>query len=193
MNRRHLLTLLSVATLTACGGIPLRSIPRLMQLSGDLLQAQPAEFRVAIQMDQRIAPPAASVPMLSIQLTPKVAGAFAPVAKKLPLQLAPATEPAPTSAPPGPGRKWLIYSLPPATQVELSRIQAMVRHAQSQPGYQKGGQLSLGIEQTDLALTQPQLADTEWSTWLQVKQAEGYIQVWNGTPAQLLAMAQTRR
>lgn len=193
MNRRHLLTMMSVATLTACGGIPLRSIPRMMQLSGDLLHAQPAEFRVAIQLDERIAPPAASVPMLSIRLEPKVAGAFAPVDKKLPLQLAPATEPTPTSARPGPGRKWLIYSLPPATQAELSRIQALIRDAQSRPGHQKGGQLSLGIEQTDLALTQPQLADTEWSTWLQVKQAEGYIKVWSGTPAQLLAMAQTRR
>jgi hypothetical protein len=192
MQRRHLLWA-SLAALTACGGVPLRSIPRLMSLSGTLLDANPAEFLVALQVDARIAPPATAVPLLSIQLTPKVVGAFEPVDKKLPLQLA-APSTAATGLQPAPaGRRWLVYGLPPATQAELSRIQNMVRHAQAQPGYQKGGQLSLGIEQTELALTNPQLANTRWATWLQVKKAEGYFEIWSGTPAQILALANAKR
>jgi hypothetical protein len=192
MQRRHLLWA-SLAALTACGGVPLRSIPRLMSLSGTLLDANPAEFLVALQVDARIAPPATAVPLLSIQLTPKVVGAFEPVDKKLPLQLA-APSTAATGLQPAPaGRRWLVYGLPPATQAELSRIQNMVRHAQAQPGYQKGGQLSLGIEQTELALTNPQLANTRWATWLQVKKVEGYFEIWSGTPAQILALANAKR
>jgi hypothetical protein len=196
MHRRHwilLATLATLATLTACGGVPLRAIPRLMQLSGALLEANPAEFRVAMQVDARIAPPAGAVPLLSIQLTPKAAGAFEPVNKKLPLQLATSLGIAPGLSAAPAGRRWLLYSLPPVTQAELSCVQAMVRHAQAQPGYQKGGQLSLGIEQTELAITLSHLANTPWQTWLQVKQSDGYFEIWSGTPAQILALADGKR
>ncbi len=175
--------------LVACGGIPLRSLPRLMQLSDQLLDARPAEFRVALQVDARFNPPAQAVPRLTIQLTPKVAGAFEPVNKRLPMQRAPAAVAPQGLAPAAPGRQWLVYSFPVETQLELARVQATVRRAQAQPGYQKGGRLSLGIEQTALALDAPALANTPWQTWLQVREADGYFEVWSGTPAQLLTTA----
>ena len=175
--------------LVACGGIPLRSLPRLMQLPDQLLDARPAEFRVALQVDARFDPPAQVVPYLIIQLTPKVAGAFEPVNKKLPMQRAPAAVASEGLAPASPGRHWLVYRFPVETQLELSRVQTTVRRAQAQPGYQKGGSLSLGIEQTELALDTPALAHTPWQTWLRVREADGYLEVWSGTPAQLLAAA----
>lgn len=194
MNRRLTLQIFAATLfLSACGGIPLRAIPRLVQFSSDMLQANPAEFRVALQVDARISPPASTVPMLKIQLTPKNPGAFPPVDKSLPLQLATTSgtviglDPAPR------GRRWLHYSLPTETQAELRGIQATVRSAQAQPGYQKGGRLSLGIEQTDLALTDPTLANTRWETWLQTKQSEGFFEVWTGTPAQILRQAKAAR
>lgn len=187
MHRRSFL-LLASATLAACSGVPLRAIPRLMQLSGALLEAHPAEFQLALQVDARIAPLPTAVPLLKIQLQPRVAGAFEPVNKKLPLQLTTIQAAMGLDAAPA-GRRWLIYSLPPETQAELARIQRVVRRAQSQPGYQQGGHLSLGIEQTDLAITTPQLANTRWDTWLQVKKADGFFEIWSGTPAQLLATA----
>ncbi|MEX1168048.1 MAG: hypothetical protein WEK74_14505 [Hydrogenophaga sp.] len=194
MNRRLTILIFAAAfLLTACGGIPLRAIPRLLQFSSDMLEANPAEFRVALQVDARISPPASTVPMLKIQLTPKTLGAFEPVDKSLPLQLA-TTSGAVIGLDPAPrGRRWLYYSLPPETQAELRGIQATVRRAQAQPGYQKGGQLSLGIEQTDLALTDPALANTRWETWLQTKQSEGFFMVWTGTPAQILRQAKAAR
>jgi len=45
---KTLLTLALAALLTACGGIPLRSVPQLVSLQGKLLDANPAEFMLAI-------------------------------------------------------------------------------------------------------------------------------------------------
>jgi hypothetical protein len=190
MKRRIFCWALCAATLTGCGGIPLRSLPRLVQLSDTLLEANPAEFRVALQIDERITPPASVAPKLIVQIKPRVADAFEPVDKKLPLQLS--TENTAGLDPAPAGRRWLVYSMPPGTQAELIRIQEAIRRAQALPGDKKGGSLSLGIEQTDLAITNPALADTRWSTWLQVRKAQGFFEVWNGTPSQLLALAQKK-
>lgn len=186
---RRCLLLSAVALLTACGGIPLSAIPRLSQLSGQLLEANPAHFMVAVQVDARTVPPPGAAPQLLIQLKPKVAGAFEAVDKKLPLTLTTSSVATSGLDAPGTGRRWLVYSLPPATQAELLRVQAMVKQAQAQPGYQRGGSLSIGIEQKDLVMNDPALDHTRWSTWVQVKQSEGFFEMWNGTPAQIRKLA----
>lgn len=190
---RRSLLLSAAAALAACGGIPLTSLPRLVQLSGQLLDADPAQFIVALQVDARVVPPPGAVPLLHIQLKPKVEGAFAPVDRKLPLALTTATSATLGLDAPGPGRRWLVYSLPPATQAELQRVQATVKQAQAQPGYQRGGTLALGVEQKDLAVTDPALARTKWSTWMQVKQSEGFFEVWNGTPEEIRRLAEAKK
>ena len=190
--KRFFTCLVLSAALVGCGGIPLRSLPRLVQLSGQLLEADPAQFVVALQVDARVVPPPGAVPLLHIQLKPKVEGAFAPVDRKLPLAMTTATSATLGLDAPGPGRRWLVYSLPPATQAELRKVQAMVKQAQAQPGYQRGGTLALGVEQKDLAVTDPALSRTRWDTWLQVRQSEGFFEVWSGTPEQLRQAAQQR-
>lgn len=189
LTRRSLI-LAAGAALAACGGIPLRSLPRLAQLSGQMLDANPAHFMVALQVDARLTPPAGAVPYLLLKLTPKVAGAFDPVDKKLPLAMSSTGGATLGLDAPGPGRRWLVYSLPPATQAELQRIQATVKLAQAKPGYQRGGSLAMGVEQTDLAVADPALARTKWSTWMQVKQSEGFFEVWNGTPEEIRRLAE---
>jgi hypothetical protein len=54
-----------------------------------------------------------------------------------------------------------------------------------------GGSLALGVEQESLAaaITDPVLTETRWETWLQMKKAEGFFEVWSGTPAQLQKLA----
>ena len=74
--------------LVSCGGVPLRSLPKLMQMQGELLDMNPAEFMVALQVDTRLVPPVGAVPLLVIKLQPREPGAFEPVDKKLPLALA---------------------------------------------------------------------------------------------------------
>lgn len=190
---RRSLVLLTAAALTACGGIPLSSLPRLARLSGQLLDADPAQFMVALQVDARVLPPPGAVPLLHIRLQPKVEGTFAPVDRKLSLALTTATRATQGLDAPGPGRRWLVYSLPPAAQAELKNVQATVRQAQAQPGYQRGGSLALGVEQNDLAITDPALARTKWSTWMQVRQSEGFFEVWTGTPEEIRKAAEQKR
>ena len=182
--QRLLLSFVLCATLVACSGVPLRSLPRLMQMSGTLLDASPAEVMIALQVDARMVPPANAVPMLIIKVTPREPGAFTPIDKKLPLQVAVASAATLGLDAPPLGRRWLVYSMPASTQAELQRIQATMRQAKANA---TGGSLSLGVEQESLAVavTDPALADTRWETWLQMKKADGFFEVWSGTPAQL--------
>ena len=182
--KRLLPCLILCATLVACSGVPLRSLPRLMQMPGTLLEASPAEVMVALQVDARMVPPANAVPLLIIKVTPREPGGFVPIDKKLPLQVAVASAATLGLDAPPLGRRWLIYSMPASTQAELQRIQATMRQAKANA---TGGSLSLGVEQDSLAVAvmDPALADSRWETWLQMKKADGFFEVWSGTPAQL--------
>ncbi len=179
--------------LASCGGVPLRSLPKLMQMQGELLDMNPAEFMVALQVDTRLVPPVGAVPLLVIKLQPREPGAFEPVDKKLPLALQVASVSTLGLEAPAPGRRWLIYSLPGATQAELLRIQGVMRQAKALPNNRGGGSLGVGVEQDSLAVFDPALANTRWETWLQTRVRDGFYEVWSGTPAQLRKMAAANR
>lgn len=191
--KRFLIYLALSVAMVGCSGIPLRSLPRLVQLPESLLEANPAEFMVALQVDTRLVPPPGAVPQLIVKLTPRDAGAFEPIDKKLPLQLAVASSATLGLKAPPAGRRWLLYSMPPGTQAELRRVQDLVRQAQAAPDKKKrGGSLSVGVEQDSLAVADPTLSRTRWDTWLQVRQSEGFFEVWSGTAEQLRKAAQKR-
>ena len=204
MQRRHFSRLLSRAglglgtglllgsALPGCGGVPLKALPRLMQMPNQLLGANPDEFRVALQVDARLAPPAGAAPLLVVQLRPKDPAAFAAIDQKLPMQLTVTSAAAQGLDAPPNGRRWLIYSLPAATQVELQRVQDTIKQAKTTGS---GGSLGIGVEQDSLAaaVTDPILLNTRWDTWLQTRQQEGFFEAWSGTPAQLKKMATDHR
>mgnify|MGYP006190335013 FL=1 len=187
---RFLTVITLSAALLGCSGIPLQSLPRLVQLSESLMEANPAEFMVALQVDERLSPPPGAVPMLLVKLTPREPGAFEAIDKKLPLQLAVTSSATLGLKAPPAGRQWLLYSMPPATQVELRRVQHLVRQAQATKDQRRGGSLSVGVEQDSLAITDPALSRTRWDTWLRVRHSEGFFEVWSGTPEQLRKAAQ---
>jgi len=166
-------------------GVPLRSLPRLMQLPKELLDANPGELMVALQVDARMTPPAGAVPLLSIKLAPREPGGFEPIDKQLPMQVSVATSSTLGLEAPGAGRRWLLYSLPAATQLELARIQGVMQRARAESQGKVGGTLSVGVAQDSLAVTDPALAHTRWETWLQTRRRDGFFEVWSGTPAQL--------
>lgn len=172
--------------LAACSGVPLKSLPRLMQLSGDLLDSHPAEFMVALQVDSRLAPAAGAAPLLVIKLQPKDPSAFETVDQKLPLQLTTSNLALMGLDAPPPGRRWLVYSLPSASAAELVRVQGLVKKARTEG--KGGGSLSIGVEQTSLTNADSTLDNTRWNTWLQSRQSVGFYEVWSGTLAQLKAM-----
>ena len=184
--------LLALASLLAsCGGIPLRSLPRLMKLQEQLLDANPAEFMLAIQADARVTPPAGAMPTLQMAIKPAVEGAFEPVDKKLPMRFVVTSGNSLGLATPPPNRRWLIYSLPPESQAELQQLQATFKRLQAQSGSNRGGSVRVGISQEGLAVRDPALANTKWETWLQTTKRDGFFELWSGTIADLLKAAKT--
>lgn len=190
---RVVIGLVLAALLAACGGIPLSSMPRLMSLQHELLDADPAEFTLAIQADARIAPRPDSTPYLQVSIRPAEAGAFAPVEKALPMRLAVTSASVPGLAAPGADRRWFIYGFPPESQAELARIQRHFKGIQAERRGKSGGSVSVGISQDGVAPTDPALADTRWESWLQTSRREGYFELWSGTVAALLQQAETAR
>jgi hypothetical protein len=185
-------TLSAFVLLSGCGGIPLRSIPRLIKLQDQLITLNPAEFMVAIQADTRMLPPVGGVPTLNIAIQPKQVGDFAPVDKKIPMQLALSNGPALGLDRPATGRRWLVYSFPAASQAELAAIQATFKRIKADNdanGRKGGGTFTVGIAQENVAMADPALDNTRWESWLQTSAKEGFFELWSGTVADIKAQA----
>jgi hypothetical protein len=185
-----ILTLTLLFVLSGCGGIPLKSIPRLFKLQDQLLTLNPAEFMVAIQADTRMLPPVGGVPTLNIAIQPKQAGDFAPVDKKIPMQLALSNGPSLGLERPSSGRRWLVYSFPSASQAELAAIQTTFKRIKAEndaKGNKGGGTLTVGIAQENVATADAALDNTRWESWLQTSTKDGFFELWSGTVADIKA------
>lgn len=187
--RSTIIAILLPALLAACGGIPLRSLPRLLQLQDTLLEADPAQFMLAIQVDRRMSPPPGAVPYLQLSVRPKEPGAFEPIDKRLPMQWTDQSASALGLAAPAAGRRWLIYSFPPESQAELSRIQDHFKRIQAHRSDKRGGSLSVGIAQEGVAVNDPALANSRWESWFQTSRRDGFFELWSGTVGSLLKQA----
>lgn len=182
----RLFILLLIAMLGACGGIPLRSLPKLMTFQQEILAADPAQFMLAIQVDQRMVPPRGAVPTLELTIRPAKAGDFEAVNKKLPMQFTTESVNAPGLPTPQTGRQWLIYSLPPHSQTELTQLQSYFKETGSE---KRKGLIGIGIAQAGMAAKDPVLADTHWESWLQISRRDGFFELWSGSIADLLKLA----
>ena len=180
---------LLLTALASCSGIPLRSLPRLLALHEQLLQASPAELMLAIQVDTRMTPPPGAAPVLQLSIRPAQAGAFEPVDEHLPLRVTTASPDALGLPMPAADRGWLVYSLAPESQQELQRLQSHFRRVQAQSAGKGGGTLSVGISQEGMAVRNPALAGTRWETWFQTRRQDGFFEIWSGTVADLLKQA----
>ena len=172
--------------LVSCGGIPLRSVPKLYALKSQLLDANPAEFMVAIQADSRLTPPAGSAPELTLVMRPTEPGTFPEIDRKLAMRTSPwspglkGLEAAPSN------RRWLVYSFTPESQAELSRIQAQFKRIKEERKGKSGGTMQIGIAQENVAAKNPELSNTKWESWLQTSKADGFFELWSGTLGDLL-------
>jgi hypothetical protein len=187
-----ILTFAVLFALSGCGGIPLKSIPRLFKLQDQLLTLNPAEFMVAIQADNRMLPPAGAAPTLDITIQPKNAGDFAPVDKKIPMQLVVSNGPSLGLERPSSGRRWLVYSFPAASQAELAAIQSNFKRIKAEndaKGNKGGGSLTIGISQQNVATADAALDNTRWESWLQTSFKDGFYELWSGTVADIKTQA----
>ena len=195
---------LTCILLSACSGVPLKSIPRLLDLNSKLLDAKPREFMVAIQLDARMALPSEGTPVMEVMVEPTVPGAFEIINKKLPLRLNGTG--ADTNTLPrtlgledaSKGRRWLVYSLTTESQAELQRTQTTIKRLMQDkkdgngPG-KGGGRVSVGIAQESIPPRDPAFANIRWESWLQTRQSEGFFEFWSGTVGLLLKQADARK
>lgn len=187
--KKLIVAVLVACILSACAGIPLRSLPRLMKLQDRLLEANPAEFSLAVQVDQRMVPPADAVPQLVLVVRPSEPGAFESIEKKLPMRFTIATTNALGLSAPAGERRWLIYTLPPESQAELVGVQNHFKRIRTQA---RGVVLGVGIAQDGIASRDPALARTRWESWLQTSRQEGFFEIWSGSIADLLERAKSQ-
>ena len=179
-NRRILCVLAAAFAVVACGGIPLRSLPKLSRLGATLLEADPADFAVANQVDKRMLVSADAAPVLLFKVSGGDAKSFPSLDRRLPLHLS--SDPPHTLPPPGAGRIWLVYSLTRASQQEVLRLREALRGAK----LSAGATVSVGLEQEGLAAQNPTLASTEWSSWIRTSRDEGFFELWSGKTGDLL-------
>ncbi|ROZ71219.1 hypothetical protein [Ramlibacter sp. WS9] len=185
---KKLLPLIACLVLGACSGIPLASVPRILALKADLLEANPAEIMLAIQVDERIAPARGDVPVLHIDIRPREVGAFAPWEGKMPMRLSAGAAPKGLQ-PAARGRHWLVYSLGPESQAELLRTRARFQQLQAERRGKSGGSVSVGIAQEGVAAASPHVAGSVWESWLQTSAQAGFFKLWSGTLDDLRAQA----
>lgn len=185
--KKYLFVLLVFCLLAGCSGIPLASLPNLFRFQNSLLDLDPAEFMLAVQVDSEMVPPPDAVPMLQLAVQPSEAGAFEPVNKELPMHLSVTAANTLGLPTPSQSRRWLIYSLTPESQVEVSQIQNDFKRMQNR---KSGGSLSLGIKQEGIATKDPALADSRWESWLQISAEEGFFELWSGTLGDLLKLGE---
>ena len=202
ISRRITLFIFVCVGLASCSGIPLTSIPRLLQLSNQLSDLKPSEFMVAIQLDARMTPPPGGVPVMEVRIEPAVASAFEVIDKKLPMRLVNTEDSAQGAAllrslglPAAPnGRRWLVYSFTPESQAEIQRVQLAAKRLMQDKQYgsgpgKGGGKISVGIAQEAIPARDPALANTRWESWLQTRQDQGFFELWSGTVGTLLKQA----
>lgn len=186
-RRRRILSLLGAClALAACTGIPLRSLPQLATLQNSIVQDNPADFALAIQIDNRMVVTSQAAPALLLKLTP-TAGSSIPAANlRLPLVLSLTPEPELPVA--GAGRLWLIYTLPKESQQQLLQVRETYRKAIAAD--KKGGvAIGVGIEQEGLAARNPAFARTHWQSWLRTARERGFFELWSGTVGDLIDRA----
>jgi len=180
MTQNHcvLRALCACLFLGACAGVPLRSIPQLVQLQESIVQDSPADFALAIQVDKRMVVTPQASPVLILNVTSSEGSSVPAAELRLPMDLS--FTPVQGLPPAAAGRLWLIYTLPPDSQQQVLRVRERYRKALSSER-KAGVSIGVGIEQDGLAATNPALAQTDWESWLRTARDRGFFELWSGT------------
>lgn len=176
-SRRRLVLAAGSLALSACGGVPIATVARLATKGPDyLLDAQPLDIRVALDVDERIKAAATQPPVLVAVL--KAADTQAPVLERN-IPLANDANPADLMGLPSPGahRNWLVWRIDRAGAAQFAEVQQRLRDMRA--AKQKGS-LGLGVKLDGIAEAFPQFMSTEVGVWMLVRPADGYYKMWSG-------------
>jgi hypothetical protein len=155
-------------------------------LKSSIVQDNPADFALAIQIDKRMIVTPQAAPALLLKVTPSGGSSIPAADLRLPLILS--VTPDPSLPPAGAGRLWLMYTLPKEAQQQVLRVREAYRKAIS-PDKKGGITVGVGIEQEGLAVKNPALAQTEWSSWLRTARERGFFELWSGSVGDLISQA----
>ncbi|MES2529904.1 MAG: hypothetical protein V4636_02635, partial [Pseudomonadota bacterium] len=162
------------AFLSACSGVPLSSVPRLLALRTELLVANPAEIMLAVQTDERLVPARGGVPTLDFDVRPEEPGTFEAVQRSVPMRLKAGGALPPGLPGAGAGRHWMIYDFGPEAQKEVASLQARIKQIRADRQGKTGGSLGIAVTQDGLAPSDSRLGRTLWQSWLQTSAKTGF-------------------
>jgi hypothetical protein len=177
-RRRTVLAVVAAAALGGCAGVPLRTMVRLRTIGADdLLAADPRDLGVALEVHAQVRAAAGRSPILDLSLRPVEDGAFPPVVKALVFEPEPGS-PRDLGLPVArPTRHWLVYRLAEPSARDLVHAQGTIREAREK---KRRGTLSVGVRNDWIAEVYPAAVGTEAATWVRIKRAEGYFELWSG-------------
>ena len=174
--RRRFALAAGTLALAGCAGVPVTTVARLATKGPDyLLDAQPLDLRVGLDVDERLKAAATKSPVLVAVLR---SGDGPPVLERnIPLVVD--TTPSDLQGLPSAGarRAWLVWRVEPAGASEFAEVQQRLRAMRS--AKQKGS-LGLGVKLDGIAEGFPQYTDTEVAIWMRIAPADGYYKMWSG-------------
>lgn len=176
--RRRIGLAAGALALSACAGVPVATVARLATKGPDyLLDAQPLDIRVALDVDERIKSVATQPPILLVVL--KTGDADAPPVLERNIPLATDAVAADMQGLPAAGaqRNWLVWRVDPAGARQFSEVQQRLRDMRA--AKQKGS-LGLGVKLDGIAEAFPQYKSSETAVWMLIRPADGYYKMWSG-------------
>jgi hypothetical protein len=177
VRRRAVLVALGLA-LAGCAGVPVTTVARLATKGPDyLLDAQPLDLRVALDVDERIRAAATKPPVLVVVLKSADSDAAPVVERNIPLAVDTAPAAGQGLPPAGAHRGWLVWRVDPAGARQFAEVQQRLRDMRA--AKQKGS-LGLGIKLDGIAEAFPQYMSTEIATWMLIRPEDGYYKMWSG-------------
>ncbi len=183
---RNVLIILFCSLFIACGGVPLKSIPKLFSVPEQLLNSDPAEFALAIGVDENIQIDSNAVPYLDVGIKPAEEGTFEPINLSLTMKLSElSSEQLSFNA--DKNYRWLLYQLTDDSAEQLREIQNFFKERKKR---EEGGELSIGIKQHNIAVDDPNLEKYSWVSWVRFSHQQSFFKLWEGTLGELKAVAE---
>ncbi len=182
LARRRMGLTVGALALTACAGVPISTVARLSTKGPDyLLDAQPVDLRVALEVDERIKAAATQPPVLVAVLKSGDADATPVLERNIPLAADAAAADLLGLPAPGARRNWLVWRVDPAGARQFAEVQQRLRDMRA--AKQKGS-LGLGVKLDGIAEAFPQFMSTEIAVWMLIRPADGYYKMWSGRIAE---------
>ena len=170
--------LAATAFLAGCAGVPLTTSVRMLAKGNDyVIGADPAQLRIALNVDERIKAAVTAPPMLHLVVRTEAAHPAPDFVRDIPL-VAASGDAAQLGLPvAGAGRAWMAYQLDAAGARQMAELQQKL--AAMRAGKQKGT-LAIGVRIDGVAEAVPQYATTRIETWMRVATADGFFELWSG-------------